>query len=448
MEASYNAPGAGAPPQDGGGGSSSSSAERPKRKSEPVRAGLPETRLQESWEYPLSREEKKHRVMCLFEQELAEARRSGEELVLEELYSQLERIEELQPGTARRLKDAVRGLTGGEPPEDDSPVVIRRRQWPVPLGLALGAVALAIAVGWWMQAAGAGAGSADQDIMNGTGLPAMPPVAIDIAGAGEMFPGHSDVEALLGSAEGSLETPKPAMEHDSSGGHVLPTTSTTSELLSSSRDRVLRFFQLGQSNLRKSDCYQAQYYFGQALKLFQQVEVDHPSQHEGVMFELWVNYAFSLVCAQRFQEGADMLEGCVTGALDCASHLLNARGFALFHLKDYAGAAQAFQLGAEKDQRNPIIWNNLGAAHMVLRNYEAADEALLHVAGENEKGGLKLSPHHWQVISTNVQELQHRAETGQVSRLPLVELWFGDDDEDREGRVDHGNEMAAPGLTA
>eukprot|EP00439_Symbiodinium_sp_Y106_P014308 s2903_g2.t1 len=89
---------------------------------------------------------------------------------------------------------------------------------------------------------------------------------------------------------------------------------------------------------------------------------------------------------------------------------------------------------------------------MVLRNYEAADEALLHVAGENEKGGLKLSPHHWQVISTNVQELQHRAETGQdgttVSRLPLVELWFGDDDEDREGRVDHGNEMAAPGLTA
>eukprot|EP00439_Symbiodinium_sp_Y106_P087022 s82_g38.t1 len=84
MEASYNAPGAGAPPQDGGGGSSSSSAERPKRKSEPVRAGLPETRLQESWEYPLSREEKKHRVMCLFEQELAEARRSGEELVLEE----------------------------------------------------------------------------------------------------------------------------------------------------------------------------------------------------------------------------------------------------------------------------------------------------------------------------------------------------------------------------
>eukprot|EP00439_Symbiodinium_sp_Y106_P028506 s2903_g3.t1 len=35
------------------------------------------------------------------------------------------------------------------------------------------------------------------------------------------------------------------------------------------------------------------------------------------MFELWVNYAFSLVCAQRFQEGADMLEGCVTGALDC-----------------------------------------------------------------------------------------------------------------------------------
>lgn len=447
MEASDNAPGQGAPAQEGGGGSSSSSAhERPKRKSEPVRTGLPETRLQESWEYPLSREEKKHRVMCLFEQELAEARRSGEELVLEELYSQLERIEELQPGTARRLKDAVRGLAGGEPPDDEGPVVARRRQWPVPFGLVLVAVALAIALGCWMQAAGAA--SADQDVMHGTGLPAMPPVAIDVAGAGEIIPARSEMEALLGSVEGSFETPTPATDKDSSQGPVLPTTSTTSELLSSSFARVLRFFQLGQSNLRKSDCYQAQYYFGQALKLFQQVEVDHPSQHEGVMFELWVNYAFSLVCAQRFQEGADMLEGCVTGALDCASHLLNARGFALFHLKDYAGAAQAFQLGAEKDQRNPIIWNNLGAAHMVLRNYEAADEALLHVAGENEKGGLKLSPHHWQVISTNVQELQHRVETGQVSRLPLVELWFGDDDEDREGRVDHVNEMAAPGLTA
>ncbi|OLQ14408.1 7-hydroxymethyl chlorophyll a reductase, chloroplastic [Symbiodinium microadriaticum] len=71
-----------------------------------------------------------------------------------ELYSQLERIEELQPGTARRLKDAVRGLAGGEPPDDEGPVVARRRQWPVRFGLVLVAVALAIALGCWMQAAG------------------------------------------------------------------------------------------------------------------------------------------------------------------------------------------------------------------------------------------------------------------------------------------------------
>eukprot|EP00434_Breviolum_minutum_P024903 symbB.v1.2.021994.t1/scaffold1933.1/size95709/3 len=83
---------------------------RPSRKSEPPHVRHPERRTQESWEYPMSKEEKKDRVIFLFEQELSEARQNEEEQALDELYTHLERIEELRPGTAKRLKAAVRSI--------------------------------------------------------------------------------------------------------------------------------------------------------------------------------------------------------------------------------------------------------------------------------------------------------------------------------------------------
>ncbi|CAE7382415.1 CAX4 [Symbiodinium natans] len=452
----------------GGSSSSTDIGARPKRRSEPARTGVPEMRHQESWEYPLSREEKKHRVMCLFEQELAEARRSGEELVLEELYSQLERIEELQPGTARRLKDAVRGITGDrtdeeeEEEEEEELPPKRKTKWPIVAFVALGLMATAavVVLGCWAWRGGGAAHTPMDDVINHTGgsahtvsrsLAALPPAHANVSGppsanAETVLPGdsvhtasrslpalppaHANVSGspseiaetvLPGAAEPTLQ-PSPVAE-----GPPASSTVTTSEVPASSPDRVSRFFRLGQASLRRSDCFQAQYYFGQALALFQQVELEHPAQHQGISFELIANLAFALVCAQKFEEGVDLLKGCMAGELDCASHLLNALGFALFQLKDYASASQAFLLGAEQDELNPIIWNNLGAARMVLRDLEGADKALDRVA-DLDKDGLRLSAQHWEVIAANVQELQHRASTGQVSQLPRVALWFGDDE--------------------
>eukprot|EP00434_Breviolum_minutum_P024904 symbB.v1.2.021994.t2/scaffold1933.1/size95709/3 len=57
---------------------------RPSRKSEPPHVRHPERRTQESWEYPMSKEEKKDRVIFLFEQELSEARQNEEEQALDD----------------------------------------------------------------------------------------------------------------------------------------------------------------------------------------------------------------------------------------------------------------------------------------------------------------------------------------------------------------------------
>eukprot|EP00931_Biecheleriopsis_adriatica_P079668 TRINITY_DN5303_c4_g1_i1.p2 TRINITY_DN5303_c4_g1~~TRINITY_DN5303_c4_g1_i1.p2 ORF type:complete len:121 (-),score=30.03 TRINITY_DN5303_c4_g1_i1:89-451(-) len=76
---------------------------KPKRKSDPARpwkSSLP--RQQDSWEFPLSREEKKLRVLCLFEKELEQAHRTGEsvEALLDENQALHARLESL--GESRR----------------------------------------------------------------------------------------------------------------------------------------------------------------------------------------------------------------------------------------------------------------------------------------------------------------------------------------------------------
>jgi len=208
-------------------------------------------------------------------------------------------------------------------------------------------------------------------------------------------------------------------------------SSASVETETSAASTVLRLYKLGQSSLKNSDCYKAQHWFSAALKMLHQVDLPDPGQYEGAGGDLLGNLAFSLICAQRYTEGLELLEGCVTGELECASHLLNALGFGLFQMKDYKTAARAFLSGAEKDSLNPIIWNNLGAARMVLWDLEGADEAMVRVAEltEDGKDPVRLSPHHQEVFVRNVEELKRRAETYQASDvLPRVELWFGDDD--------------------
>jgi len=354
-------------------------ARRRKRMSEP-----PRRVTQESWEYPLSREEKKYRVMCLFEQELAEAKQSGEEeeQAMEELYTQLERIEELRPGTAKRLKEAVRsiGLTSLE----GATAAAARRSWMRILCLAI-FVALLI-LGLYLLTFRAG-------------TPALAET-----------PSECAASAL---AEAASE--RPPLPEAQEGPERATSTTTTEAAVT--LETVARQRRLGLQNLRRSDCFQAAYYFGRALDLLPQVLADEAELRKGEL-QLLGDQAFALICSKRFAEGAKLLEGCVAGETDCSSHLLNALGYAQFMQQDYTRAAETFQLGTSADPQNPIIWSNLGAAQMELWHLDAADEALFKAADLSQSNEL---------VVHNVKELKQRAGTSQISSRALVDLWFGEE---------------------
>ncbi|CAJ1446264.1 unnamed protein product, partial [Effrenium voratum] len=151
-------------------------------------------------------------------------------------------------------------------------------------------------------------------------------------------------------------------------------------------ETVARQRRLGLQNLRRSDCFQAAYYFGRALDLLPQVLADEAELRKGEL-QLLGDQAFALICSKRFAEGAKLLEGCA-GETDCSSHLLNALGYAQFMQQDYTRAAETFQLGTSADPQNPIIWSNLGAAQMELWHLDAADEALFKAADLSQSNEL------------------------------------------------------------
>lgn len=361
----------------------------------------------------MSKEEKKDRVIFLFEQELSEARE--EEQAMDDLMSQLERLEGLRPGTAKRLKEAVRSIGLVEE-------VAGRTRW------------LRLRNSGWLGWLLAGAGACFLLLVaafvvyrSWSGAPTNPvsggavPLAESPAGDPEIqFRGDVSEATHLSGTESlaSVVTTTTAAATTSVVNAVVNAAPAT--LNTTSLDMVHRLRRLGHESLKRSDCYQAAHYFNLSREQLHKKEAN-VTEVLGLQFSLSQDHAFALICSRRFQEGIALLEGCLTSTLKCDSKLLNALGYAFFQLEDFETAARVFQMGLSEDPENPIIWNNLGAARMDLGDLEAADFALDKAAAIAEK---IQENHPRQLTIANVQELTHRVKIGTVKNRAQVDIWF------------------------
>lgn len=183
-------------------------------------------------------------------------------------------------------------------------------------------------------------------------------------------------------------TPSPSpweMEEDFDVGSVSqPWEARTQDL------RRLR--ELGHLQLSVSDCQGAAQLFGRALELANStVSLDT----EGLRQEL----GFALVCARRFEEAIGVLGQFAPNELPV--HLLNALGFAHFHLSEVVKAADCWQDALQLAPQNPVLWNNLGAARALLGD-ASASEALLMALSTAEHLSTAAGRYYLQLVSNNI----------------------------------------------
>jgi len=362
----------------------------------------PRVTRMDSWEYPLSREEKKHRVMCLYQRELAEAR----------------------AGVRKSTPSC----------EDKAP-----RPPPPEVGAALpsppAAVAYGVVDGSPAVAADAAAGASPAPAKAMCGRPpqlafvavaALVVAAVGLGWRGLAPVGPSMSAASTPSGESVAapirRPPAPAASFPNATAHV-----------TSLREQGLRW-------LRMSDCFKATWFLKSALKQIEEEQEELEAESVGAVHDerlaaffaaqhdlLAGEHAFALVCSQRYDDGARALEHHISGlgSQRIPPYLLNALGFAHYHRRDYSASGDAFGQATEADPNNPILWNNLAAARMVVGDIRAADDALFRTldsaAGKNCQ--FHVEEYHMRVFQYNVQNLATRAR-GKAASLPSVELWL------------------------
>jgi len=207
---------------------------------------------------------------------------------------------------------------------------------------------------------------------------------------------------------------------------------------------VLRQRDHGLEQLSKSDCPKAQWYFESALHMLREQEqfgnssLTMPVDTVGLLGDR----GFALVCANRYKDGARSLEEYFDRSKSKSppTHLLNALGYARFHMKEFDKAARAFDAGLKADPLNSILWSNLAACKMVQGDLQGADDALYH-AWDRAEGTIDdpekamdrvvLDDFQRHRIGQNVQQLACRSggpaefACPQDLPLPFVELWWG-----------------------
>lgn len=405
------------------GCSSAASTAQPRRLSSGSASGS--MRHTQSWEFPLSREEKKHRVICLFEQELAQAHEANRRSSLQTAAYSKE-----SPGSCRPSRPSCTPSSPGEQPsasrqssEADSsrafepvaappPLPLRSSWWPLATLLVCLAIAVALVVVFLLVFR--------SDALTGVTLGVTAPSAN--FGAAEPY------EVPAANVAMQREAAPVAAELDAMRPAALPplvfgASPAAGAIQRAERVRALR--EQGLHHLRLSECLEADRFFAAATKELGPVE-DPPSQSHLLLLG---DRGFSLVCGQRFVQGVDLInERVLRGGHQLPAHLINALGFAEFSLEDFERADAAFSWAVQVDPDNPILWNNLAAVKMVRGEIEEADDAMdrTFAKANSQDAEFEVQQYHLEMFESNMRYFMGlvSGDTALAAVRPSVELWW------------------------
>lgn len=347
------------------------------------------------WEYPLSREEKKKRVMQLFQAEL-EARDSRDHMseVVSEAEADVAAESRLSsPSGSHHSADVARA-----PQQSVSWAGFFR---PATMAAVLLLVLVASTPLWVNLSAGRKASGGDAHCI--------PPGS------------RSSQTDNMNRSEHAIVPVAPADSNRSTlvGSVVMPGVP-----LFNVTATVRRMQTMGHERLQHSDCPEAVLWFSSALELLRYNSSANMTLADRA--RLQAHRGFALICSQKYSEGADELGGLVANdeRIQGESHLVNALGYAHFKMKDFRRAAEVFLLGAELDPSNMILWNNVAAAKMAHGDFKAADDAMFIAAETYERVSSNVDEYRTAMLFDNGRLLSEMIEGKQDMRLPTVELWI------------------------
>jgi len=347
------------------------------------------------WEYPLSREEKKKRVMQLFQAEL-EARDSRDqrsEVTTEDEADAASEGGPSLPAGSRSSADVSRA------PEQ---LVSRARSSRI---VAAAAVLLIVLAALALLRAN---------------LPAWREAAdgnthCRLAGYRSAQPDQTN------RSEHALVT----NNHSYGDGAALAGPIVKPSVpLSNVTATVRRMQTMGHERLQHSDCPEAVLWFSSALELLRYNASANLTLADRA--RLQAHRGFALICSQQYSEGADELRHILEkdAFIQGETHLVNALGYAHFKMKDFSRAAEVFELGAEADPLNMILWNNLAAAKMAHGDLKAADDAMFNAAETYARVGATVDEYRTALLLDNGKMLSEKVEGMHHLRLPTVDLWI------------------------
>mmetsp|Transcript_20927 Transcript_20927/g.38869 ORF Transcript_20927/g.38869 Transcript_20927/m.38869 type:complete len:877 (+) Transcript_20927:131-2761(+) len=221
-----------------------------------------------------------------------------------------------------------------------------------------------------------------------------------------------------------LEDGKPSLL-----GKTWLASNTSSSQQETTKATVQRMIEMGHLRLSMSDCVGAERWFAKALdrRALQGLgrsrsgnwsQLTGP-EHMAILGD----HGFALVCAQRFQEGASILNHVVlhAGLETSPPHQVNALGYALFHSRNYGHAKEVFGVIAKTHANNAVLWNNLAAASTLAGDSATAEDALIHALHLSSRLKPSMKEYYEQIFSNNVHVL--RGSPSARGRLPWVELF-------------------------
>jgi len=156
--------------------------------------------------------------------------------------------------------------------------------------------------------------------------------------------------------------------------------------------------------------------YSEALARFEKIMAGH-----GVGFSpfnlwmLYVDFGFTLVALQRFQEALQPLEYGLRKNT-AVPHGLNALGYAYASLQRPQEAQDTLVKGLEYDPDNALLWNNLAVVWMAAGALQQAVQGL-------EKA-LTLEPNHPSIVHNAILLKEAAQNGGVIVDRPRLELFF------------------------